>query len=95
MKTVAPLLMARMASVCKEVLAGRTPLARRWTIVRGRERSCLRWPSVSHRVGVVEKRRKDLEGGESPATGLFEVTDITDTESDVWDQGGTDSLLRY
>ena len=39
MKTVAPLLMARMASLCKEVFAGRTPLARRWTIVRGRERS--------------------------------------------------------
>ena len=50
MKTVAPLLMARMASLCKEVLAGRTPLARRWTIVRGRERSC--WPRqiVSHEV---------------------------------------------
>ena len=48
MKTVAPLLMARMASLCKEVLAGRTPLARRCTIVRGRERSC--WPGqiVSH-----------------------------------------------
>ena len=50
MKTVAPLLMARMASLCKEVLAGRTPLARRWTIVRGRDRSC--WPGqiVSHEV---------------------------------------------
>lgn len=39
MKTVAPLLMASMASLCKEVLGGRTPLASRWTMVRGRERS--------------------------------------------------------
>ena len=45
--------------------------------------------------GVMEKSKEDLEGGESSATGLFEVTDITDTKSDVWDQGGTDSLLRY
>ena len=43
MKTVAPLLMASMASLCKEVLGGRTPLARRWTMVRGRERSWWRW----------------------------------------------------
>ena len=28
-----------MASLCREVLGGRTPLARRWTMVRGRERS--------------------------------------------------------
>ena len=57
MKTVAPLLMARMASLCKEVLAGRTPLARRWTMVRGRERSC--WPRqiVSH--GALRRREEE------------------------------------
>lgn len=50
MKTVAPLLMARMASLCKEVLGGRTPLASRWTMVRGRERSCVSLLGVSHWV---------------------------------------------
>ena len=58
MKTVALLLMARMASLCKEVLAGRTPLIRRCTIVRGRERSY--WPgqNISH-----EFSRRSEEGG--------------------------------
>lgn len=41
MNTVAPFCMARMASLWIWVLGGRTPLARRWTIVRGRERSWL------------------------------------------------------
>ena len=59
MKTVAPLLMARMASLCKEVLAGRTPLARRWTIVRGSERSYLQHVNVS--LSVLRSKKQEPE----------------------------------
>lgn len=40
MKTVADFVSARIASFCMEVFAGRTPLAMRWTMDRGRSKSC-------------------------------------------------------
>lgn len=39
MKTVADFVRARMASFWREVLGGRTPLAIRWIMERGRRRS--------------------------------------------------------
>ena len=39
MKTVADFCMASTVSLFSMVFGGSTPLARRWTIVRGRERS--------------------------------------------------------
>jgi hypothetical protein len=57
MKTVAALVMARRASRWIEVLGGRTPLARRWVIVRGRRRSWIK--KLVCDEGVGEGGRED------------------------------------
>lgn len=101
---MAALLIAVIASFWICVLGGKTPLASRWTIVRGRERSCsralvIRWYFLSETIigrGIREDAQLGGLGGERD-NGIiyFDIDTISFFGGSGFIAGGGDGYLRY